>query len=168
MPNLSLVVCGAPLAARTEDLVSALESDGWLVTLLLTSAASSWLDHAPAPTSFRRPGEAKQPPPDAVVVCPLSFNTGNKWAAGLADTPVLSLLCEALGGGWPSIAVPFFKVPLWSHPAWSVSLRRLQESGVRLIDPADGSDTPRALAPGAGDDIARGFDPSWVVTALRV
>lgn len=167
MPNLSLVVCGAPLATRAHDLQSALRSDGWAVTVILTAAATGWFDSSASPAVFRHPDDARSPRPDAVVVCPMTFNTGNKWAAGVADTPALSLLCEALGAGHPIVAVPFLKDTLWAHPAWSGSLLRLQESGVRFVDPADGGSNPRPLASGAGAEIARSFRTSWVLDALR-
>lgn len=38
------------------------------------------------------------PPPDAFVVAPCTFNTLNKWAAGVSDTLVLGLLNEARSG----------------------------------------------------------------------
>jgi hypothetical protein len=37
----------------------------------------------PVPVHYRRPDEARSsPPPDAVIVCPATFNTINKFAAG--------------------------------------------------------------------------------------
>jgi flavoprotein len=36
------------------------------------------------------------PPPDAITVASATFNTINKWAAGISDTVVLGLLTEAL------------------------------------------------------------------------
>jgi flavoprotein len=47
------------------------------------------------------------PPPDAIVVAPATFNTINKWAAGISDTLVLGLLTEAIGKRLPVVALPF-------------------------------------------------------------
>ncbi len=39
------------------------------------------------------------PKADAMLVMPATFNTINKWAQGIGDTLVTSILCEALGRG---------------------------------------------------------------------
>ena len=167
MSDLTLVVCGAPLATRADDIATALGSSGWVVTQIFTSAATSWLGSTTRESTFRHPDEPKSRRPDGVVVCPMTFNTANKWASGVADTPALSLLCEALGAAKPIIAVPFVNESLWGHPAWAKSLARLQDAGVRLVDPANGSQVARPLTSGTGQSVAEGFDPSWVIAALQ-
>jgi hypothetical protein len=87
VPNLSLIVCGAPLASRAHDVAAALELNDWSVTPVVTSAAGAWLDSIWPLASFRDPNEAKAPRPDAVAVCPMTFNTANKLVHGLADSP---------------------------------------------------------------------------------
>lgn len=69
---LTLVVCGAPLAARAGEVVDALR-ERWSVSIVVTDAAGQW---------FSEPSEHDRPGPDLVVACPLSFNTANKVAAG--------------------------------------------------------------------------------------
>jgi phosphopantothenoylcysteine synthetase/decarboxylase len=165
--DLTLVVCGAPLATRTGDVATALESSGWLVTQVFTSAATNWLGSTAHESTFRHPEETKSRRPDAIVVCPMTFNTANKWASGVADTAALSLLCEALGAGTPIVAVPFVNESLEAHPAWAESLALLQDAGVRLVDPASGGHAVRPLASGTGNLVAEGFDPSWVIAALE-
>jgi hypothetical protein len=64
------------------------------------------------PTLFRHdyklPGEPDLlPEPDAIIVAPATFNTINKWAAGIADTLALGLLCEATGKGLPVVVLPY-------------------------------------------------------------
>lgn len=39
------------------------------------------------------------PPADAIAVASATFNTINKWAAGISDTLALGILCEAYGFG---------------------------------------------------------------------
>jgi hypothetical protein len=34
------------------------------------------------------------PPADAIAVAPATYNTINKWAAGISDTLALGILCE--------------------------------------------------------------------------
>lgn len=166
MRNLSLIVCGAPLAARVKDIAVALEGAGWVVSIVPTSSAEPWLDEEYAAGQFRRPEDPKPSRPDAVVVCPMTFNTGNKWIQGHADTRPLALLCESLGAGVPMVAVPFVNQSLWAHPTWAGNLARLQEAGVTLIDPTTGDRTPHALRSGSGDAVGQHFDPAWIVAAL--
>jgi phosphopantothenoylcysteine synthetase/decarboxylase len=166
--NLSLVVCGAPLASRAADIAAALGDAGWTVTVLPTDAATAWHDDIRGTSAhaaqLRRPDEPKPPRPDAVVVCPMTFNTGNKWAHGIADSQPLSVLAEALGAGIPAVAVPFVNQSLAGHPAWSESLVRLSSAGVRLVDPDP--DRPGPLRSGTGDEVTARFDPARVVAAL--
>jgi len=168
VPNLSLVVCGAPLASRVDDIAAAITDAGWTVAVLATDAAAPWLgaEARPVlrPSVFRRPDEAKPPRPDAVVVCPMTFNTANKWALGIADTQPLSLLAESLGAGIPIVAVPFVNESLSLHPAWSESLARLKDGGVRILDA--NPEEPGALRSGTGDDVAARFEPARILAAL--
>jgi phosphopantothenoylcysteine synthetase/decarboxylase len=76
------------------------------------------------------------PPADAVVVAPATFNTVNKWAAGIWDTLATGLLCELTGLGVPIVAVPLVKEALARHVAFGRSREVLNEMGVRvLFDP---------------------------------
>jgi flavoprotein len=68
-----------------------------------------------------------------MLVIPTTLNTINKWAKGIGDTLMTSLLCEALGGGSPPIiAVPCLKMDLVRHPAFSRSVALLCECGVQV------------------------------------
>ncbi|MYR44280.1 flavoprotein, partial [Streptomyces sp. SID5910] len=73
-----------------------------------------------------------------VVVAPATFNTVNKWAAGLADTLALATLCEASGLGVPVAVLPCVADALAAHPAYRESLERLRGMGVRFGDPYAG------------------------------
>ena len=97
----------------------------------------------------------------------MTFNTGNKLVHGMADTPALSLACEAIGARKPLVAIPFVNESLWGHPVWEQTLASLQAAGVRLVDPVDGGPAPRPLPSGTGDQVAQAFDPGWVVAALK-
>jgi phosphopantothenoylcysteine decarboxylase len=81
------------------------------------------------------PGEADPlPKADAMLVMPATFNTINKWAQGISDTLVTSILCEALGRGTlPILTVPCLKMDLVRHPAFKKSIALLQEYGVRIL-----------------------------------
>ncbi|MBO4260422.1 flavoprotein, partial [Streptomyces griseorubiginosus] len=86
------------------------------------------------------------PPPDAVVVAPATFNTVNKWAAGLADTLAVATLCESYGLGVPVAVLPCVADSLAVRPAYRDSLARLRGMGVRFGEPYSGE---------AGEDGAR-------------
>jgi Flavoprotein len=154
---LTLVVCGAPLARRAQDVHAVLRAAGWSVTLLPSDAAGAWVD---APATDR-------PRPAAVVACPLTFNTANKLVAGIADTPAAGALCDALGAHLPVVAVPMANTRLWGHPAWATTLATLAEWGVTLVDPVDGHvGEPQPVASETGDAVAAAFDPRWITAAL--
>jgi hypothetical protein len=92
----------------------------------------------PVRWEYRMPGTGERTPPaDAVLACPLSFNSVNKFAHGHADNFAVGLLCEMVGYGVPVIVVPHCKPPLASHPAFEASLDTLRSMGVQvLFDPA--------------------------------
>jgi phosphopantothenoylcysteine synthetase/decarboxylase len=159
MARLGLLVCGAPLATRTADLTSAAAEAGWDVALTVTTAAEQWAQPSSAPPLSRDV--------DAVLVCPLTFNTANKWALGIADTPWLSTLNELIATGKPVVAVPMVNETLWRHPAWAGTIERLSTAGVVLVDPSTGAAEPRPVAHGSGEQVAKAFDPAWVLERLR-
>ena len=86
-----------------------------------------------APRSLYEPDTL--PPADALVAAPLTFNTLNKWAAGISDTLALGILNELLGAGIRVIAAPCIKGALRRHPAYNDSTRRLTQCGVTVMDP---------------------------------
>jgi hypothetical protein len=171
---LTLVACGAPLAARTHEVADAATSKGWDVTVVATEAAFAWIDQevvrgvaGSAPGGFRSPDEPKRGPrPAAVVVCPATFNTVNKLVHGIADTYPLGLLCEALGAGAPTVIVPMVNDRLWGHFGWQANLNRLVDAGVTLVDVRSGDAGACAVPSGTGSEVVARFDPEWVTSAL--
>jgi phosphopantothenoylcysteine synthetase/decarboxylase len=98
-------------------------------------------------TGFRMPDEPDElPPADAIVVAPATFNTVNKWAAGITDTFATGLLCELTGLGVPIVAVPLVKDALARHVAFGRSLAQLRGMGVRVV--FDPQAPPGARMPG--------------------
>lgn len=55
------------------------------------------------------------PPADAIAVAPATFNTINKWAAGISDTLALGILCEAYGLGIPVAVQPYVNSAQAAH-----------------------------------------------------
>lgn len=169
---LGLVVCGAPLAARAADVAAALASEGWELAVGITEAGSEWLDPSQltdAAVRRRLPDEQRRiPRPSRVVAFPLTFNTANKVAAGIMDNHVTGTLCDALGSGAPMVATLMVSDRLWGHPAWSATLGRLDDAGVRFLDPRTGFvGPPSPVRSGTGGDVVEAFDPTWVVNAVK-
>jgi phosphopantothenoylcysteine synthetase/decarboxylase len=141
-----IIACGGWPAADLGAFVSVLHSDGWDVCVVATPSALKFLDANalaiqtghPVRSEYKRPEEPDVlPPPQAMVVAPATFNTINKWAAGISDTLALGLLNEGLGLGIPIVAVPNPNAALARHPAFPASVRTLREAGVEIIfDPA--------------------------------
>ncbi|MGR6968525.1 flavoprotein [Streptomyces cynarae] len=146
-PFLYVVVCAAGVAQDVPELITAAQEGDWEVGVIATPLALRFFDTAaveertgrPIRSAWRAPGDPRPfPDPDAVVVAPATFNTINKWAAGIADTLALGTLCEAYGLGVPIAVLPCVSEALAAHPAYRASLERLTGMGVRFGDPYAG------------------------------
>jgi phosphopantothenoylcysteine synthetase/decarboxylase len=142
---LYVVVCAAPAATEVGRLVELAQDEGWQVCVVTTPLGRRFVDvdflerltAAPVRSEYRLPHEPKTMPlADAVVAAPVTFNTINKWATGIADTFAVSLLCEVMGSEVPILAVPLLKDELARHTAFSTNLTALRHMGVTvLFDP---------------------------------
>jgi len=152
---LYLVLSGAPAPEGIPQLVTMCQEAGWRVAVFSTPDGTRFIDPAeleqltgePVRSEYRMPGTGKAAPPaDAVLACPLTFNSVNKFAHGHADNFAIGLLCEMLGYGVPVVVVPHCKPQLASHVAFTASLGALRGMGVRvLFDP--GAPYERRLPP---------------------
>ncbi|MBB5156082.1 hypothetical protein BJ970_003616 [Saccharopolyspora phatthalungensis] len=129
---------------RIEEFITALHAGGWTVVMIATPTATTWIDlnGLAARTGClirvhpRPPREQDSlPQADAVVAAPMTFNSINKWAAGISDTLALSVLNEMIGTDVPIIAVPCVKSVLRKHPAYQESITRLTAIGVSMMKP---------------------------------
>jgi phosphopantothenoylcysteine synthetase/decarboxylase len=146
-PVLYIIACGARPAADLPEFVkwTTRRRDGWETCVIVTPSAVRFTDMAllmnmtgyPVRSDYKRPEDPDVlPPPNAIVVAPATFNTINKWAAGISDTLALGILNEALMSGLPIAAVPNPNQVLARHPAFAGSVRFLRGCGVRvLFDP---------------------------------
>jgi len=85
---------------------------------------------------------------DLALLCPATANTINRLAAGLSDDPIGALFLA-----WEMKEKPWWIAPamngrMWEHPATTVSLARLREWGVRMLDPVDGAHACGESGPG--------------------
>jgi phosphopantothenoylcysteine synthetase/decarboxylase len=154
--TLYVIVCAAPPARDVQSLVELAQRAGWDVCVIATPSATRFIDgpaledstRHPVRIDYKHPGEADVlPPADAIIVAPATFNTINKWAAGISDTLALGLLTEAIGKPLPIVAMPFVNEAQARHPAFEPSIERLRGCGVTVLH---GGDMPAPHPPGAG------------------
>ncbi|MFE6054585.1 flavoprotein [Kitasatospora sp. NPDC056446] len=142
-PFLYIVVCATGIADGVGELITAAHSEGWKTGVIATPSALGFLDQEaieaqtghPIRSAWRTPGIPQPlPPADAIAVVSATFNTINKWAAGISDTLALGILCEAYGLGIPVAVQPYVNSALAAHPAYPESLARLRSMGVLIGD----------------------------------
>ncbi|GAA2217667.1 flavoprotein [Streptomyces nogalater] len=158
-PFLYVVVCACGVAADVGRLITAAQERRWDVGVIATPQGLGFLDTAaieeqtgyPIRSAWRAPGDPRPlPSADAIAVAPASFNTVNKWAAGISDTLALGVLCEAFGMGVPTAALPYLNAAQAAHPAYRRSLDQLREMGILI-----GSYEPHRPKAGGGADSFR-------------
>lgn len=147
-PILYLIACATPPARRLPVPIRAAQHAGWDVCLILTPSAHRWAEEDtdegvealetltghPVRWQYKLPGQPDVlPPPDAILAAPLSFNTLNKWAAGISDTLALGLLTEAIGLQIPTVALPHWNNAQDKHPATAPSVKTLRDAGITVL-----------------------------------
>lgn len=167
---LYVLVCGAPRARNIGELVKRAQAAGWTVCVVATPQALAFFDTAsienltgyPVRSSYKHPDEPDLlPPADAMIACPVTFNTLNKWALGISDTLVLGLLTEAIGLGLPLAAGPSLNNAQERHPSFTRSVAALREMGVSVLY---GPGVYEPAAPGTG---GRPYDWNMPLRALH-
>jgi phosphopantothenoylcysteine synthetase/decarboxylase len=140
-PVLYVVASGASPARQLPELIDAL-ADDWDTCVITTPEGSRFFDVAqvaattghPVRTSFKDPDAPDVlPPARAFAAVPATFNTINKWAAGISDTLALGLLNEAVGLNRPIVTVPWPNAALARHPAFERSISTLRACGITVI-----------------------------------
>ena len=142
MSVLYVVACGGRPGSDLPSFIEYCQNRSWDVCVIATPSGMKFIDPARLKDltdhtvrhDYKQPDEPDVlPPPDAFVVAPATFNTVNKWAAGISDTLALGLLNEAVGLGLPLICVPWPNRALAKHPAFTASVARLKQWGVKFI-----------------------------------
>ena len=109
----------------------------------------------PVLTAYRQPGEPRSATRmDAIIVAPATYNTINKWAAGISDNYALGLLAEAPGLGIPVIVLPFVNTALAARHAYQRNVATLGAEGVHILG-GDGGVHPHP--PRTGQPLAAIF-----------
>jgi phosphopantothenoylcysteine synthetase/decarboxylase len=139
---LYIVTCATPAARDIGKLVTLAQAAGWRPSVIATPMALRFIDQPaleaqtgyPVRSDYKQPGSPDVlPPADAIVVGGASFNTINKWAAGISDTLALGLLTESIGLGLPLAALPFLNAAQAAHPAFARSVKELRDAGVKIL-----------------------------------
>ena len=79
---------------------------------------------SPVRSQYRKPGEPRSRPADAIIVAPATYNTINKWAQGISDTYALGILAETTALGVPIVVLPFVNSALAARAPFRRSIRR--------------------------------------------
>ncbi|SER20594.1 flavoprotein [Actinokineospora terrae] len=141
-PVLYLIGCAAPPVRDLSSLVAVVQPRGWQICVIPTPTASKWIDLTaltaqtgfPVQSTPRHPDDSRSlPKADALLVCPATFNTVNKWAAGISDNFALGVLNEAIGLRLSTYVAPYVKPTLAAHPAFEESLGKLERWGVTVL-----------------------------------
>ncbi|WP_447986807.1 bifunctional phosphopantothenoylcysteine decarboxylase/phosphopantothenate--cysteine ligase CoaBC [Nitrospira sp. Nam74] len=147
--RIVLGVSGSIAAYKAVMLVRTLVQEGAEVTVAMTESATRFvspltfevLSGRPVATSVFHPGQAMlhltlPEHADAIVIAPATANQLGKYATGLADdllsTMVLTATC-------PLILAPAMDGGMWDHPAVQANVRTLRQRGVKVLDPQEGA-----------------------------
>lgn len=159
---LTVIVCAAGPASDVGELVALAHRRSWDVQVIATPSALDFIDVQaleaqtghPVRSRYRKPGEPRAPLADAITVAPATYNTINKWAAGISDTYALGVLAEASGLGTPIVVLPFVNSALAGRTAFKNSVATLRQEGIRILLGPGGFE-PRP--PRIGDNEKDGF-----------
>jgi len=138
---LYVIACGAGPARDVGKLVDLSQAQGWDVQIIATPSALDFIDVValeaqtgrPVRSRYRKPGQPRSPKADAIIVAPATYNTINKWAAGISDTYALGLLAEAPGLGITTVVLPFVNTALAGRAIFHQSVEELSREGVRIL-----------------------------------
>lgn len=159
---LYIVSCAAPPTLEIETLIELAQADEWDTCLIFSSRAARWreaelaelaeLTGHPVRFDYKMPWEEDVlPPADAMLVCPATSNTLNKWALGISDELHLGLITEAIGKGLPLVALPYLNARQAMHPAFDTSIAVLRSVGVKVLL-GDGGFVPHEPGQGERDE----------------
>ena len=103
------------------------------VEYFLDVPALTALTGHPVRTAYRTSEDQSLPRADTIVVAPATYNTINKWTAGIADNYVLNQLAELTGLGAHIVVLPFVNQGLVANRVFIRSVEELRQAGVRIL-----------------------------------
>ena len=151
MARITLAITGSIAAYKTVDLVSSLKKQGHSVTVLMTQAATAFIQpltlqvlsqntvhldvmQEPFPDQVNHIQIGKET--DLFIVVPATANTIAKLAHGFADNMVTSTAL-ALPHFVPKLLAPAMNTKMYDHPATQANLKTLEDYGYTIISPKD-------------------------------
>jgi phosphopantothenoylcysteine decarboxylase/phosphopantothenate--cysteine ligase len=171
--NILFVFTGSIACYKACDAVSRLVQRGHKVRTVATTSALKFIGPAtlegltgvPVLHDIFAPGAALEHInlarwADAVIVCPATANTLNRFAGGLADDLVGALFL-AHDRAKPWLVAPAMNPAMWSHPATAAAVERLTGWGVRFVPVGEG----RTACGETGE--GRMAEPDEIVAALE-
>lgn len=137
---LYLLACGASPARDLAELVQLALTAGWDIYVGTTPAGREFIDTDKLteltgnPVRHTWSGRTSGwPPADGIIVAPATINTIDKFAAGIADTWVLSTLIEAMGNDVPIVFAANINPALSRHPRFRHNVTELRSWGLSVL-----------------------------------
>jgi hypothetical protein len=170
---LYAVVCGAGPASRIGTFVTLAQAEGWEVCCIASPAAVEHFLDVPAlqelsghqvRSNYRASDDEPFPRADAIAVAPATYNTINKWAAGISDTYALNMLAELSGLNVPTAVLPFVNTALAANRVFTRSIDELRASGINVLLGPDGF---RPHSPRTGSSVLDHYPWHLALEALR-
>lgn len=171
--KLLFILTGSIAGYKACDAISRLVQRGHRVRAVLTESARNFVGEATlegltgerVATELFAPGAALDHIElvrwaDAIVVCPATANTLNRFAAGLADDLAGALL---LAHDWkkPCLIAPAMNPAMWQHPATIASVAKLAGWGASFIAAGAGRTACGEIG------VGRLAEPEEIVAAIE-
>ena len=149
MARITLAVTGSIASYKAADLVSGLKKQGHSVTVLMTQAATAFIQPLTLQVLSQNTVHLdlmQEPYPDKVnhielgketdlfIVVPATANTIAKLAHGIADNMVAATAL-ALPHYVPKLVAPAMNTKMYDHPATQANLKTIENYGYTIISP---------------------------------
>lgn len=167
MAHITLAITGSIASYKAADLVSSLKKQGHSVSVLMTKAATDFIQpltlqvlsqnlvhldvmQEPYPDQVNHIERGKET--DLFIVAPATANTIAKLAYGFADNMVTSTAL-ALPDNIPKLLAPAMNTKMYNHPATQTNLKTLESYGYGIISPKESLLACRDFGSGALADL---------------
>lgn len=151
MAHITLAITGSIASYKAADLVSSLKKQGHSVSVLMTKAATDFIQpltlqvlsqdlvhldvmQEPYPDQVNHIERGKET--DLFIIAPATANTIAKLAHGFADNMVTSTAL-ALPDNIPKLLAPAMNTKMYNHPATQTNLKTLESYGYGIISPKE-------------------------------
>lgn len=149
MANITIAITGSIAAYKAADLVSNLKKQGHSVTVLMTQAATAFIQPLTLQVLSQNTVHLdlmQEPYPDKVnhielgketdlfIIVPATANTIAKLAHGIADNMVAATAL-ALPHYVPKLVAPAMNTKMYDHPATQANLKTIENYGYTIISP---------------------------------